>query len=70
MKRLAASLEIAGRAREFDAARTGPSCSRRCGTYRSTVRRFAQQLKLDIWYAKLDMAGIMALWGAEAGGRP
>ncbi len=68
VKRLAASLEIAGRARGFDAAINRTTVLEALSTYRSTVNRFAHQHKLDIWYAKLDVNAIVDLWGLEAGG--
>jgi hypothetical protein len=67
VKRLAASLEIAGRARGFDAATNRTIALEALSTYRTTINRFAHQHKLDIWYAKLDVPAIMELWGAEAG---
>ncbi|MGP0032211.1 MAG: DUF2252 domain-containing protein [Acidimicrobiales bacterium] len=67
VKRLAASLEIAGRSRGFDAAENRRIVLDAVRTYRETVRLFAGQNKLDIWYAKLDEAAILARWGKEAG---
>jgi hypothetical protein len=67
VKRLAASLEIAGRSRGFDASTNRTIVLEAVRTYRETVRTFALQHQLDIWYAKLDVNGITALWGVDAG---
>jgi uncharacterized protein (DUF2252 family) len=66
LKRLAASLEIASRGREFD-DRTrdtivaGVSCS-----YRQAMRQFAELRDLDVWYTHLDGAAIGERWGDQA----
>jgi hypothetical protein len=67
VKRLAASLEIAGRGREFDAATIRSIVLKGIGTYRQAMRTFAGMGKLDIWYAKLDVPLIIEIWGPEAG---
>jgi len=67
VKRLAASLEIAGRSRGFDAEVNQRIVVSAARTYRETIRAFSLQHKLDIWYAKLDVAGVQRLWGADAG---
>lgn len=67
VKRLAASLEVAGRALEFDDDARQKTVLRGVRTYREAMRRFAQMPRLDIWYAKLDMPTILALWGSDAG---
>jgi hypothetical protein len=68
VKRLAASLEIAGRGRGFDAATNRSIVLQAVRTYRQTVRGFSQLPRLDIWHAKLDAPAILAIWGKEAGG--
>src|SRR6266581_6188980 len=60
VKRLAASLEIAGRAAEF-----GPKVRRRIVTgavaaYRAAIREFATMRNLDVWYARLDVDPFLA----------
>ena len=67
VKRLAASLEIAGRGRGFDVAANRAIVLQAVRTYRETVRRFSRLPKLDIWYAKLDSPAVLALWGNDAG---
>jgi hypothetical protein len=67
LKRLAVSLEVAGRARGFDAATNRTIVLDAMGIYRQTIRNFALLPKLDIWYAKLDQAAILSQWGSDLG---
>ena len=67
LKRLAASVEVAARSRGFDAKTcTSLVAQSACG-YRQAIRDFAGMRNLDIWYAKLDAATLVARWGDEAG---
>jgi uncharacterized protein (DUF2252 family) len=79
VKRLAASLEIAGRSRGFDAATNRKIVLQGVRTYREAVRQLSQLPKLDIWYAKLDVPAVlpfgattlaMPLWPAFNGLSP
>ena len=66
IKRLAASLEIAARSREFDPG-TGAAIVRRgTASYRRALWDFAAMADLQIWYTRLDGAAILQRWGAEA----
>jgi hypothetical protein len=67
VKRLAASLEIAGRGRGFDQATNRSIVLQAVRTYRETVRGLSRLPKLDIWYAKLDAPSILAIWGNDGG---
>jgi uncharacterized protein (DUF2252 family) len=67
VKRLLASIEIAARSRGFTDAERSTILAKATGQYRRAVTEFAGMLNLDIWYAKLDSAGIVARWGTEAG---
>lgn len=67
VKRLAASLEIAGRGRGFDAATNRKIVLQGVRTYRETVRQLSKLPKLDIWYAKLDVPAVLAIWGNDIG---
>jgi uncharacterized protein (DUF2252 family) len=69
VKRLAASLEIAGRSRGFEASVNRHIVVEAVRTYREKIREFSGQQKLDIWYSRLDMPAVVALWGSEAGER-
>src|SRR4029077_14668757 len=60
VKRLAASLEIAGRALEF-----APKVRRRIvtatvGAYLEAMRVFAGMRNLDVWYVRLDVDSFLA----------
>jgi len=69
VKRLGASLEIAGRSRGFGAKECRRIVLNGVGTYREAMREFAAMGKLDIWYAKLGVTEILGRWGQGAGGR-
>jgi len=69
VERLAASLEIAGRSRGFNSKARTAIVTRAVGSYRETMRTFAGMSNLDIWYARLDIEGMVSRWGREAGGQ-
>ena len=65
VKRLAASIEIAGRERAFS-AKERRLCVLAVGAeYRRAMREFAAMGNLAVWYATLDVAGIRQRWGGE-----
>jgi Uncharacterized protein conserved in bacteria (DUF2252) len=66
VKRLAASLEIAGRGRGFDSPTNRKVVLDAASTYRAAIRHFSRLNRLDVWYAKLDYPAIMKIWGREA----
>jgi uncharacterized protein (DUF2252 family) len=67
VKRLAASLEIAGRELRYPNRRVHDIVLQGVRTYRQTIRAFARLTKLDTWYARLDVAALMERWGSKAG---
>jgi len=69
VKRLVASIEIAGRGRGFTAKQRAAVVGLSVSSYRETIRSFATMGNLDIWYAHLDIDGVVARWGREAGGQ-
>jgi uncharacterized protein (DUF2252 family) len=69
VKRLAASVEIAGRSSGFEPAVNRKIVTGCVRSYRETIRRFATMNNLDVWYSRLDVATIVAIWGKEAGQR-
>jgi uncharacterized protein (DUF2252 family) len=69
VKRLAASLAIAGRARGFDDRERRSAVLAAAGEYREAMRRFAAMRNVDVWYARLDVEDILARWGAQASKR-
>jgi uncharacterized protein (DUF2252 family) len=66
VKRLAASIEIAGRERGFTSKQRRSMVLATVGEYRRAMREFAAMGNLDLWYALLDAAKIRARWGSTA----
>ena len=56
VKRLMASLEVAGRDNGFAVSERRGIVRRAARSYRETIREFARQSMLEVWYAHLDMA--------------
>jgi len=69
VKRLVASLEVAGRDRGFTKKQRTAVVLQGATQYREAIRTFAQMSNLDIWYSSLDIDQLMSRWGAEAGGK-
>jgi uncharacterized protein (DUF2252 family) len=69
VKRLAASFEIAARSRGLDAKQRSAIVASCVKSYRRSMRTFASMSNLDIWYARLDLDGILERWGGEMGGK-
>lgn len=63
VKRLAASVEIAGRERGFDAKTNHDLVLGSVGEYRRSMGEFAALGYLDLWYLHMDEAGMQARWG-------
>jgi uncharacterized protein (DUF2252 family) len=63
IKRLAASLEIAGRDRGFATPERRDVVTAGVGEYRTTMRAFAEMRDLDVWYARLDVDKALARLG-------
>ncbi|HVV14544.1 DUF2252 domain-containing protein [Amycolatopsis sp.] len=60
VKRLAASLEIAGRGNGFSAAERANVVLAGVGGYRTAMREFAARTALDVWYAHADLESVRA----------
>jgi uncharacterized protein (DUF2252 family) len=60
VKRLAASFEIAGRERNFTAAERGKAVREVARVYRKSMRHFAGEGDLTVWYSRLDAGEIAA----------
>jgi uncharacterized protein (DUF2252 family) len=69
VKRLAASLEVASRSRNFtqDIATAVVMASVR--SYREAMRTFAGMRRIDIWYTHLDADALFKRWGSDMGNR-
>ena len=65
LKRLAASIEIAGREREFSDRERRSCVLAGVREYERTMREFATMGNLAIWYSKLDEAGVRQRWGQD-----
>jgi uncharacterized protein (DUF2252 family) len=68
VKRLAASIAIAGRDRGFSSAERRRAVLDTVGQYRLTMREFAAMRTLDVWYAKLEADQIVQRLRAVAKG--
>ncbi|HEX8160055.1 MAG TPA: DUF2252 domain-containing protein [Solirubrobacteraceae bacterium] len=62
VKRLAASVCIAGRDREFKSKQIAHAVAQTVAAYREAMNSFAQQGNLDVWYADLDVDEISRLF--------
>jgi uncharacterized protein (DUF2252 family) len=60
VKRLAASVAIAGRDRDFTPKETRAAVLRTVRSYREAMREFAGIRNLDVWYARLDVDTLLA----------
>ena len=58
VKRLAASFEVAGRDRGFDPPVRESAVRELTGSYRSSMREFAEMRALDVWYTRLDSTAV------------
>jgi len=66
LKRLAASLEVAARGREFDSTTARRITLAALRSYQETIRSFATMSGLDVWYSRLDVDGAIQRWGRGA----
>jgi uncharacterized protein (DUF2252 family) len=66
VKRLAASLAIAGRARGFGKQERREAVLAGTAGYRGAMREFASMRNIDVWYARIDVESRLAELGAQA----
>jgi uncharacterized protein (DUF2252 family) len=69
VKRLAASLAVAGRERGFDDAIRRSAVTAGAREYREAMARFARMRNIHVWYARLDVASIRDQLGAGVSGK-
>jgi uncharacterized protein (DUF2252 family) len=69
VKRLAASFEIACRAREFSRKETRAIVLATAQSYRDAMRNFAMMHNLDVWYSRINANEIRERFGSQASGR-
>ncbi len=65
VKRLAASFAIAGRENGFKRKERAAAVLEAAHAYRDSMRAFASQRNLDVWYARLDVESVMGEIEAE-----
>jgi uncharacterized protein (DUF2252 family) len=65
VKRMAASIEIAGRDIALPADRRRPIVERAVRQYREAMREFSRESVLDAWYERLDAAELTARFGTQ-----
>jgi len=65
VKRLCASLVIAGRHRGFTDKQSRAAAVSAASTYRKAMRDFATMATLEVWYASLDIERVVADLGAQ-----
>ena len=65
VKRLAASLEVAGRGNGFPARQRREIIMSAVGRYRQAMRGFAGMTNLDVWYARADVEQMRAQFDAQ-----
>ena len=63
LKRLAASFEVAARGRAFDSRTARTITLAGIRAYQQAIRDFAGLSNLDVWYARLDVNGVIQRWG-------
>src|SRR3954471_20387396 len=66
VKRLVASVAVAGRDRGFDPRRRAPAVLAAARAYRQAMHNFAAMNTLDLWYARLDVEDMAKRWAAAA----
>jgi uncharacterized protein (DUF2252 family) len=66
LKRLAASIEVAARARSFDEPLRRRLVALSSKGYRDAIRDFGAMRNLDVWYLRMDTETVVARWGSEA----
>jgi uncharacterized protein (DUF2252 family) len=69
VKRLAASLAVAGRDRGFGGAISAAAVRAAVCEYREAMARFAAMRNIDVWYARLDVESIRDQLGAGVSGK-
>jgi uncharacterized protein (DUF2252 family) len=67
VKRLAASIAVAGRDRGFDDAERREVTLATVRAYRETMREFAAMRDMDVWYARLELDTFLRRWGTALG---
>ena len=67
IKRLAASIDVAARGRDFTEVQTRQAVEATVRQYREAMRHFAELTELEVWYAHLNEALFLERFHAELG---
>ena len=70
VKRLAASVAVAGRENTVKTKRRTAIVRELVCEYRQAIRRFAAMKTLDVWYAQASVSELRRLLRSSAGARP
>jgi uncharacterized protein (DUF2252 family) len=65
VKRLAASIEVAGRGRRFKRSQRRRIVREALAVYRAAMRQFAEMTAMDVWYARIDASWLKAEFGSH-----
>jgi Uncharacterized protein conserved in bacteria (DUF2252) len=69
VKRLVASIAIAGRERGFGTGQQRKSIASAAGAYREAIRRFAAMRNIDVWYSRIDVDSRLGELRSQVDGR-
>jgi uncharacterized protein (DUF2252 family) len=69
LKRLAASIAVAGRERGFGRRRRSQAVISASSSYRRSMRRFASMPNIDVWYARIEVEARLAELRGQLDGR-
>ncbi len=69
VKRLAASVAVAGRQLRFGKKERGAAVKGAAAAYRTSIRRFAAMRNLDVWYSRVDVEARLADLRSEVEGK-
>ncbi|HET8813534.1 MAG TPA: DUF2252 domain-containing protein [Solirubrobacterales bacterium] len=61
LKRLAASIAVAGRERGFDPKERERATRGAVASYRRSIREFAKMRTIDVWYSRLDVEPVLGV---------
>ena len=67
LKRLAASVVVAGRDQKFSRKDCAAAAREVGATYRKEMHRLAESRNLDVWYSRVDIEGVISSIAARAG---
>src|SRR3954471_889706 len=69
VKRLVASIAVAGRDRGFEESERREAIVGTVREYRKAMRAFAEMRDLEVWYARVDVEGFVNRWRSELGAK-